>query len=118
MEVVMKRALSHLSVLFCIAFGSLYAQEFRSSILGRVTDPQDAVIAGAKIVAVQAETGARFETVSTGDGQYSLPYLPPGTYRITAEMAGFKGYVQDAFSVGANQRVGDRKSTRLNSSHL
>lgn len=91
---------------FCFAFTSLFAQEFRSAILGRITDPQDAVVSGVKITATQVETGTRYETVSGSDGQYSLPYLAPGGYRVTAEMTGFKRYVRDGLMVGANERVG------------
>jgi hypothetical protein len=34
-------------------------------------------------------TGAKFETVSTGTGNYSLVQLPAGTYTLTVEKAGF-----------------------------
>jgi hypothetical protein len=82
------------------------AQEFRATISGRVSDSQNAVIAGAKIIATQIGTEAKFETVSAGDGLYTIPFLPPGSYRLTAENAGFKRYVRDNFAVGANERLG------------
>ena len=66
------------------------AQEFRATMSGRVSDSQNAVIAGAKIVATQIGTEAKFETVSGADGLYTIPFLPPGTYRLTAETPGFK----------------------------
>ncbi len=84
---------------------AVWAQEYRSTITGRVTDPQGAVVPGVKIVARQVDTGANFETVSTGDGQYALPFLPPGNYRLTAEAAGFKRYVQDGFRVSTSERL-------------
>ena len=82
------------------------AQEFRATISGRVADSQDAVIVGVKIIAAQLGTGAKFETVSAGDGLYTLPFLPPASYRLTAELAGFKRYVRENLDVGANQRLG------------
>jgi hypothetical protein len=33
--------------------------------------------------------------VTNNQGIYSLPFLKPGTYRLTAEVAGFKKYVKD-----------------------
>ena len=81
------------------------AQEFRATISGRVTDTQDATVAGVKITAVQIGTGAKSETISATDGLYTLPFLAPGTYRLTAENTGFKRYVRDNFAVGANERL-------------
>ena len=83
---------------------SLSAQEFRGSVSGRVLDQQSAAIAGARITAVEANTGARFQTVSAADGSYTLPFLPPGQYGITAEAASFKKYVNGNVPVTTNER--------------
>ncbi|MEP7366205.1 MAG: carboxypeptidase regulatory-like domain-containing protein [Acidobacteriota bacterium] len=91
---------------FLLLSATLLAQEFRATIGGRVSDTQDAVIAGAKIVATQIGTEAKYETVSTGEGLYTLPFLPPGTYRMSAESPGFKRYSRDNLAVGSNQRLG------------
>jgi len=82
------------------------AQEFRATISGRLSDSQNAAIAGVNIVATQIGTEAKFETVSASDGLYTLPFLAPGTYRVTAEAAGFKRYVRENLAVGANERLG------------
>lgn len=80
-------------------------QEFRSSISGRVTDPQDAVIPSARVFATNVETRARYETVTGASGQYTLPFLPPGAYRIEAEAAGFKRYQRESIRVSTNERL-------------
>jgi hypothetical protein len=80
------------------------AQEYRSTLSGRVLDAQQAVIPNARVVAVQVETGARYETVSGTDGQYTLPFLPPGAYNLTAEGPGFKRYVRENVQVTTNER--------------
>ena len=98
----MRRILAGLLVLTATSV----AQEFRATISGRVIDSQNAVIAGAKIIATQIGTEAKFETVSASDGLYTIPFLPPGSYRLTAESAGFKRYVRDNFAAGANERLG------------
>jgi hypothetical protein len=83
----------------------LCAQEFRSTIAGRVTDPQDALMAGVKITAQHKDTGAKSETVSGTDGQFTLPFLAPGPYRVEAESPGFKRYIRDGFRVSTNERL-------------
>src|SRR5262245_9240809 len=82
------------------------AQEFRATISGRVTDSQNAVISGAKITVTNVGTQSKFEAMSAADGLYTIPFLPPGTYRLTAESAGFKRYVRDTLAAGANERLG------------
>jgi hypothetical protein len=48
---------------FCAA-----AQEYRATLSGRITDPQGAVIASARISVTQVDTSAKSETLSGGDG--------------------------------------------------
>src|SRR5206468_4465932 len=82
------------------------AQEFRATISGRVTDAQESVVPSVRISVVQIGTEAKFETVSDHEGLYTIPFLPPATYRLTAELAGFKRYVRDGLAAGANERLG------------
>jgi len=96
----------HLLVTLLLFAASAAAQEFRATVSGRVTDTQSAVIAGVKITATQIGTEAKFETVSAADGLYTIPFLPPGSYRLVAETAGFKRYVRDNLAAGANERLG------------
>ncbi|MBI1789075.1 MAG: TonB-dependent receptor [Acidobacteria bacterium] len=81
------------------------AQEYRATLTGRVVDPQSAVIPGAKVVVSNLETGARSETVTAGDGQYTLPFLAPGPYKVTAEAAGFKRYARERMDISTGERV-------------
>jgi hypothetical protein len=83
----------------------MHGQEFRSTISGRVTDPQAALVPGVKVIAVQKETGAKSGTVSGEDGSFVLPFLAPGSYRISAEASGFKRYLREDFSVSTNERL-------------
>lgn len=88
-----------------LASGACLAQEFRSSISGIVTDPQGASVPAATVSATQNETGGKSGTVSSADGQYTLPLLRPGTYTITAQAPGFKRFMQQGFAVGTNERL-------------
>jgi hypothetical protein len=100
-------------MLRCIVFGAAalwlagvptFAQQFRGSLSGRVLDQQQAAVPGAKILAVESETGAKFPTVTNGDGTYVLTFLPPGPYSVAAEAAGFKRYVNAQVRVATNER--------------
>ena len=68
----------------------LHAQSTSASLTGRISDPSKALIADAKIAAINAGTNVRYETTSNASGEYYLAYLPPGPYRIEIEKSGFK----------------------------
>ena len=57
------------------------AQSDRGGITGRVSDPQKAVVAGAKVVARDVETGTEHRTITTSTGDYTLSSLPARTLR-------------------------------------
>jgi hypothetical protein len=56
---------------------------------GTVTDPAGAAVPGATVVATENGTGLESKTTSTSSGDYTLPYLPSGTYTIRASAPGF-----------------------------
>lgn len=74
------------SALFCasLAFGQ------SASVTGTVTDPSGAQVAGAKVTAVNADTGVATGATSNDTGLYAFPSLQPGKYTVTAERTGFR----------------------------
>src|ERR1700689_2721453 len=92
----------------------LRAQSTNASITGRVTDPSKALIVGAKVAAVSSDTSFRYEAVTNDSGEYYLTNLPPGSYRIEIEKAGFKKlikpdvtlHVQDAIELNFELTLG------------
>src|SRR5262252_1798003 len=86
---------------------SLSAQTFRGTILGTVTDPSGAVVAGAKVTVRNTDTGLERATETSGDGSYSLPELPIGTYNVTVSQTGFQTFVASGVTVdvAAERRV-------------
>src|SRR5437899_5079089 len=60
------------------------------SITGFVKDPSGAFIVGAKITITNAATNARLSALTGASGAYLFPQLPPATYSLVAEAAGFK----------------------------
>ena len=82
-----------------LSLPALFAQGDRGTITGTVTDATDAVIAQAKVVARNAETGAAHETTTTTTGNYTLPQVPAGVYDISIEAAGFTSFTQQGVRV-------------------
>src|SRR3954449_10158294 len=78
---------------------SLSAQTFRGTILGTVTDPTGAVVAGAKVSVKNTGTGLERSTQTSSDGSYSLPELPIGTYIVTVAQQGFHTFVATGVTV-------------------
>jgi len=93
--------------MLCI-FGVMFAtptfgQEFRAVLTGQVTDPSGAVIRGATVTAVENSTGTSYTNKTSDKGVYYIPYVLPGTYKVTAEANGFKVSVQDNVLLTASQ---------------
>ena len=63
-------------------------------ISGTVTDPNGAVVTGAKVTVKNVSTGT-IRTAVTGDmGQFSVAQLELGTYEVSIEKSGFKAYTE------------------------
>ncbi len=92
--------------LLFIAASALFAQEFRGTITGQVTDPSGALVSQASVTAVNNATQQSYPTTTTDKGVYFIPYVLPGTYTVTVEATGFKQQVQQNVVVQASQSVG------------
>jgi hypothetical protein len=66
------------------------AQTNNGRILGTVQDPSGAVVPGAHLTAVNVKTQQKTEATSGSQGEFVLTALPPGTYKLTVEAAGFR----------------------------
>ena len=81
---------------------ALFAQSERGSIAGIVTDPTGAAVASAEVVVTQVATNATFRSATTGTGEYSVPNLLPGEYRVEVSAPGFKRSIQQNVIVAAS----------------
>ena len=96
------------ALLLALAFAAvptLRAQEARATLLGRVSDPSNAVIVGAKVDALNTQTGVRFGSTTNGSGDYIIPFLIPGPYTLTVESQGFRTYSRSGIVVRVNDQV-------------
>ncbi len=84
-----KHGISFFSILYLL-MATAAGQDYRASISGMITDPSGAVIPGARVKTIRADTNETKEVVSTHDGNYSVPYLIPGTYAVEFSAAGFQ----------------------------
>ena len=73
-----------------IAGASTFAQTFRGTILGSVTDSSGAAVPGATVTIKNLDTGLARTVITSDDGSYAAPELPIGNYSVSVEKAGFK----------------------------
>jgi hypothetical protein len=66
-----------------------YGQSDRGSITGTVTDPNGAVVSGAKVSATNLNSGEVRETTTSDEGTYTLPELRADPWKLTVEAQGF-----------------------------
>jgi len=75
----------------CVVFG----QQDRGTFTGTVTDPSGAVLVGVSVAIVNLATNSNYDSLTNGAGQYTVPNLPIGTYKMTFVKPGFKNYVRE-----------------------
>ncbi|HTS56370.1 MAG TPA: carboxypeptidase regulatory-like domain-containing protein, partial [Terriglobales bacterium] len=100
-----RRMLIRLAV-FCLAVSlPAIGQNTNGRILGIVTDPQGAALAGAKVTVANAATNIQRTTVTDGTGSYQVLDLPVGAYVVTVEMKGFNKAIAHPQPLDINQSL-------------
>lgn len=84
----------------------LPAQEFRATVSGRVVDASGAVMTDVTVQITNLGTNVVVSNQTSSQGIYRLPFLPPGTYRLTAEAPGFKRYIRENIVLNIGDAVG------------
>jgi hypothetical protein len=83
----------------------LCAQEFRATLQGTVSDPSNAVIAGAALTLRNTDTSVERKVIAGADGHYMFQFLPPGNYALTTGAAGFKADVRKDIKLSLSENV-------------
>src|SRR5712691_8073041 len=60
-----------------------------ASIIGTAVDETRAVLAGVSVIATDQASGRQLSAMTNTRGEYRLLNVPPGTYALQAEIAGF-----------------------------
>ena len=95
-------------VFLCLILASAIpalAQSTNATISGTVVDPMNAVVANARITAVNVRTGVMTTTATNDAGIYVFPSIQPGLYRFTAEAPNFQSYVLNDVNVEVGARI-------------
>jgi hypothetical protein len=78
------------AIILVVTSAPLAAQAVNATVVGTVSDSSGAAVANAKVTITETNTNISHTTQTNESGNYVFPDLPPGTYRVTAELAGFK----------------------------
>jgi hypothetical protein len=87
------------------AFVNIFGQEFRATITGNVNDPNGAAIPGATVIVKNTETNVATTVRTNDDGSYTVPFLLPGKYSISATGDGFKTSVRESIELKVDDRL-------------
>ncbi len=90
-----------------------------ATIYGRVIDASGAGVPGVEVITRNVNTNLTRSVLSDEAGNYVVPLLPVGIYEVSAELAGFKKYVEQNIRLQINEnrqvkielQVGERTET-------
>jgi hypothetical protein len=81
------------------------AQLAQGELRGTILDESGAVLPGVTVTALHVETGTSRTATTAANGAYLMPAMPLGTYKVTAEIAGFSTMVREGFRLGVGEAV-------------
>ncbi len=98
----MKRNILVCLAAFLLAATSALAQTGTTSVRGTIIDKSGAAIVGATVTLDHNGQALHHQTKTSATGEYEFLGLPPGTYTITVEMAGFRKWEDKALQLLVN----------------
>ncbi len=96
-------ALGSLALLLIVCSPAIQAQG-TASLTGTVADSTGAVVAGATVILKSEASGDIRRTVSNGDGYFTISAIQPGSYSVTVEAKGFKGWEEKGIVFNASDK--------------
>src|SRR5689334_8571196 len=84
----LRRAVLSFVAMFLLT-AAAHAQVSTATVNGTVTDESKGVLPGVTVTAADLETGRRYASVTDDRGTFQIVSLPPGIYRVQAELSGF-----------------------------
>ena len=86
-----------------LATAPLQGQTVTATLTGTVADPSGAILPGVTVIATNQGTQIAYSSEANASGVYTIPFLPVGTYVVTAEMTGFKKAVTNPIKLEVDQ---------------
>jgi hypothetical protein len=83
---------------------NLSAQGIYATLTGVVSDPSQAVVAKAKAVLKDTQSGSQRETVTNNEGYFTFASVPVGTYDLTVEAKGFTSAKVTGIALGGGEK--------------
>jgi hypothetical protein len=80
------------------------AQETRGTISGTVRD-SGGVIPGAAVKITNTDTGVSQNLTTNVSGYYEAPFLTPGTYTVSVQLAGYKSATRSRITLGVGEAI-------------
>ena len=102
MEKIYRTSVAVVSLIFVVS-AIASAQAGNGTLTGTVEDISKALIPGVTITAMNTGTGVNTTVITNESGSYNIPSLLPGTYRLTAEIPGFKSVSYTNIELGTNE---------------
>ena len=94
---------------FCLAVVNVNVLRAQSvlegKITGTVTDDKGELLPGATIEITGVSLMGKRSAVTSAKGIFVLLNVPPGTFKLTASLPGFKTYIQEDVILGAGSGV-------------
>jgi len=102
----MNRLVSLIALLSLVLLsGNVFGQSANATVSGTASDSSRALIPGVTITATNTQTGVVTTVLSNEAGAYNFASLQPGTYRVSAELPGFRTQSYTDVELGTSQQV-------------
>ena len=92
-----------MSALLALSTIKMPGQAITGTLIGTVRDATGAVIAAAHVTATNVQTNIAQSTVSGSGGDYTIPNLSPGRYKVSAQTTGFATFVNTDINLQIQQ---------------
>lgn len=87
---MVRRVIGAIALLGLLSLAAPAAAQTTGSVSGTIRDNSGGVVPGVSVTVEHLETSASRSTTTDASGRYEIALLPPGRYRIRAELQGFR----------------------------
>src|SRR5689334_11160113 len=94
-----------MGLLACLLACAPAFAQVNATVTGTVSDTTGAQIPGVEINATNINTGIVNKTITNESGSYQFPSLQPGTYKMSATLAGFQTQTYENVLLSQTQQV-------------